>query len=186
MDEHFLHLKETLLARAETLTARLAEPNSHDTGELSHYDNHPADTATASFEYDRDAVLHKQVEDELHEVRRALAKFADGTYGICEKTGEMIPYERLEAYPTARTVAAYRSKANHVVPQVGTLTNNYFAEDREFDAYERVSHFNDRRETEEEGAEIGERLATGMTGFHGSERVVDESRDNARTYPEPD
>ncbi len=38
----------------------------------------------------------------LEEVNRALQKMKDGTYGVCEKTGQEIPYERLEAVPYAR------------------------------------------------------------------------------------
>ncbi len=38
----------------------------------------------------------------LAEIERALAKFAAGTYGIGEKTGEPIPYARLAAVPWAR------------------------------------------------------------------------------------
>ena len=35
----------------------------------------------------------------LTDVDRALAKFADGTYGICDLCGATIPDERLEARP---------------------------------------------------------------------------------------
>jgi len=38
----------------------------------------------------------------LGEVERAIAKFGAGTYGIGERTGEPIPYDRLEAMPWAR------------------------------------------------------------------------------------
>jgi DnaK suppressor protein len=38
----------------------------------------------------------------LAEVERALAKFADGRYGLSEKSGDPIPYERLVAIPWAR------------------------------------------------------------------------------------
>jgi RNA polymerase-binding transcription factor len=38
----------------------------------------------------------------LAEVERALAKLDAGTYGIGEKSGEPIPYERLAAVPWAR------------------------------------------------------------------------------------
>ena len=44
---------------------------------------------------DREAAL-------LAEVELALAKFRSGTYGIGEKTGEPIPYDRLAAMPWAR------------------------------------------------------------------------------------
>lgn len=38
----------------------------------------------------------------LAEVERALARLDAGTYGISEKTGDPIPYERLVAVPWAR------------------------------------------------------------------------------------
>jgi DnaK suppressor protein len=38
----------------------------------------------------------------LAEVERALAKMAAGTYGVSEKTGAPIPYDRLRAVPWAR------------------------------------------------------------------------------------
>lgn len=38
----------------------------------------------------------------LQEINRALKKIEDGTYGICEMSGELISDERLVAIPTAR------------------------------------------------------------------------------------
>ncbi len=38
----------------------------------------------------------------LADVERALAKLDDGKYGVSEKTGAPIPYERLAAVPWAR------------------------------------------------------------------------------------
>ena len=35
----------------------------------------------------------------LNDVERALTKFAEGTYGICDRCGATIPDERLEARP---------------------------------------------------------------------------------------
>ncbi|HEX5515076.1 MAG TPA: TraR/DksA C4-type zinc finger protein [Gammaproteobacteria bacterium] len=43
---------------------------------------------------------------ELREVDAALKRIAEGTYGICEDTGEPIPYARLKAEPTARRSVA--------------------------------------------------------------------------------
>ncbi len=39
---------------------------------------------------------------ELEEIRLALQKINEGTYGICERCGKAINEERLEAIPTAR------------------------------------------------------------------------------------
>jgi DnaK suppressor protein len=38
----------------------------------------------------------------LAEVERALAKLGEGKYGLSERTGDPIPYERLAAVPWAR------------------------------------------------------------------------------------
>lgn len=52
---------------------------------------------------DHTAVL-KQQRDELADVNDALAKFDNGSYGICEETGEEIPLERLRVEPQARCI----------------------------------------------------------------------------------
>ena len=63
----------------------------------------PADTATETFEREKDLSILEQLEDELAELQAALARVDDGTYGIDEVTGEPIDPDRLDAFPTART-----------------------------------------------------------------------------------
>lgn len=41
----------------------------------------------------------RELEAMLRDVERALAKIEDGTYGICDRCGRLIPEERLEARP---------------------------------------------------------------------------------------
>lgn len=48
-----------------------------------------------------------ELEGRYNTVTRALAKFADGTYGICEISGSEIELDRLEANPAARTCKAH-------------------------------------------------------------------------------
>ena len=48
------------------------------------------------------ASLLRQQAGELAEVNHALAKIKNGTYGICEKSGEPIPAARLRVEPHAR------------------------------------------------------------------------------------
>ena len=43
------------------------------------------------------------IEKSLEQIAKALAKIEEGTYGICEETGEPIDLARLEAYPEAIT-----------------------------------------------------------------------------------
>ena len=76
---------------------------SDEVSELSHYDQHPADTASETFEREKDLSILDSLQSELDELEAALQRVDDGTYGIDEVTGEPIAPERLEAFPTART-----------------------------------------------------------------------------------
>ncbi len=69
------------------------------TGELSSYDNHPADEGTDLFEREKDIALNEHTEKQLNTVNNALRAMDTGTYGICEKCGVPIPLERLEVLP---------------------------------------------------------------------------------------
>jgi len=71
--------------------------------ELADYDQHPADSATETFEHEKDLGILEELESELAELQAALQRIDDGTYGVDEVTGEPIDPARLEAFPTART-----------------------------------------------------------------------------------
>lgn len=66
-------------------------------------DEHDPEGSTIAFERSQvDALVH-QAEARLAEIDGALARVASGSYGRCERCGQGIPAERLEARPTART-----------------------------------------------------------------------------------
>jgi DnaK suppressor protein len=50
------------------------------------------------------------LETDYRNTKRALAKIAAGTYGICEVSGEPIEEARLHANPAARTCIAHREE----------------------------------------------------------------------------
>jgi RNA polymerase-binding transcription factor DksA len=81
----------------------LDEEESAQSGELTHYDQHPADQASDTFEREKDLAILEQLESELAEIEAALERLDDGTYGVDEVSGEPIDPERLAAYPHART-----------------------------------------------------------------------------------
>lgn len=159
--ELFAKMKKQLLKQKSELEKRIKEYEryglddslSFSTGELSQYDNHPADTATDVYERGKDIALYENLQKELEDVNHALNKFNEGTYGICEVTGQRIPLERLEAYPTARTVVEHASGsiANHrpVEEEVARFDKYNFDDsddETEFDAedaYQRVAEFNE-------------------------------------------
>ena len=65
------------------------------------------DMSQSIFDREMDASVGEGIERRLGEVERALQKIEEGTYGVCEDTGEEIPRGRLEAVPEAvRTVEA--------------------------------------------------------------------------------
>jgi DnaK suppressor protein len=80
----------------------LDQSEADQTGELTHYDQHPADQASETFEREKDIAILEGLEGELAEIEAALQRLDDGTYGVDEDTGEPIDPERLEAYPVAR------------------------------------------------------------------------------------
>lgn len=68
-------------------------------GELSSYDNHPADEGTDLFEREKDIALNEHYELQLKNINRALEAMENGTYGKCEVCGKDIPIDRLKALP---------------------------------------------------------------------------------------
>lgn len=69
------------------------------TDELSTVDNHPADLATELYDREKDLALQVHSEDLLSQVKAALERMENGTYGVCAKCHEDIPYDRLRAIP---------------------------------------------------------------------------------------
>jgi DnaK suppressor protein len=73
-------------------------------GDLSEYPFHVADLGTDSHDQEVDAVLAERAGRELEEIGEALRRLYDDPqrFGICEDTGEPIPFERLDLVPWAR------------------------------------------------------------------------------------
>ena len=63
---------------------------------------HDPEGATLAFERQHVAALADAAREDLAEIQAALARLADGSYGICQACGARIGAERLAARPTAR------------------------------------------------------------------------------------
>lgn len=94
--ERLLSVQRDLRGDPET-TADLAS-----VGELSDYDQHPADIGTEVFEHEKNVSILEQVQAQLREVEAAFERLEKGTYGICEACGRPIEPARLEERPFAR------------------------------------------------------------------------------------
>ncbi|HAS11895.1 MAG TPA: hypothetical protein DCS55_15470 [Acidimicrobiaceae bacterium] len=78
-----------------------------DPGDVQ-FDEESGEGDTIAVERGRDLALAAQAMDMIDEIDHALTKFDEGTYGICEVSGEPIPQERLEAIPWAREKVEYK------------------------------------------------------------------------------
>jgi len=95
-------------ARIERALAALSE--REDASELSHLDQHPADTATELFDEELDQGLEAQLREELAAVERAERRLEEGTYGRSVESGKPIPDARLEAIPWAERTAEEQAR----------------------------------------------------------------------------
>lgn len=75
------------------------------------------DQSQEMFTREMDATIGDQIERRMEYVNRALEKIEEGSYGVCDDTGEEIPTGRLEAVPEAiRTVEAQQEYERHRRP----------------------------------------------------------------------
>ncbi|MDQ0161657.1 hypothetical protein [Bacillus alveayuensis] len=81
-------MKRELLLMKEELETRLAEKDQKVNPKLAFY-----------------------MKEELKDVEYALKKLSLGKYGICEKTFQEIPLEKLQIMPTARTLDDFSIQA---------------------------------------------------------------------------
>ena len=87
------------------------ESRDESVAELSHADQHPADSGSETFEREKDFSILEQVEVELADVEFALRRLDEGTYGTCEACRVPIGEDRLEALPAARFCLDHQHEA---------------------------------------------------------------------------
>jgi len=74
------------------------------------HSNHLADQGSDEAEYETKLLLSATQNVYLREIEEALQRIEDGSYGVCEISGEDINLERLRAIPTARLSIAAQEK----------------------------------------------------------------------------
>ena len=92
LKEQLAHIENNIAQLRSELDSVCSDDNINDVEDL-------ASLATIS---KKDNTILDQQENELKETIHALAKIRSGTFGICEKSAEPIPVERLRANPIAR------------------------------------------------------------------------------------
>ncbi len=108
MEEQALqHFAARLAAEKERITAQiegidgtgLAEALRDSVSELSGYDNHPADLGSETFERSKDLALKDNAAGILAQIEAAQDLIEAGEYGRCQRCGQEVGHERLEAIP---------------------------------------------------------------------------------------
>ena len=103
--EHFNSLLLAERARLEEEREQVRSRSSSVDGALPEEgeggDEDTADLAAAMMDKEMDLSVEDEIEDLLAAVDHALQKIEDGTYGICDVSGEPIPTSRLELIPWA-------------------------------------------------------------------------------------
>ncbi len=156
-DQH--QLQEKLEQEKAEIEHRLQQTNNYgmdtsmnsSTGELSGYDNHPADLGTELFERGKDLALNENDERHLAEIKAALERMNSGTYGYCEVCGQEIAFERLEAVPATKYCMAHQPNQHSSIRrpvEEKILGHNYYNYDKndanffdEEDAWQEVEQY---------------------------------------------
>ena len=99
------HLRSQLLQ-----LVRGASEDVKTNEESKGYSQHQADEGTDDFNRLVSLEVTSKEFDILKQIERALEKISDGTYGVCDITGEDIPLARLEAIPYATMTVKAQEK----------------------------------------------------------------------------
>jgi DnaK suppressor protein len=101
--------RELLAAERSELERALGNRGHQDDGEIAGLQE-PANVAAELNLDELDDAVAADLHERLEAVERAEKRLATGTYGLSIESGEPIPDERLEAFPTAeRTVEEERA-----------------------------------------------------------------------------
>jgi DnaK suppressor protein len=106
LDKEFVEKQRERLEELRAELTRMVEGLEEDQQDRAESEgdmteNDSGDMSQSLFTREMDATVEQTIEKRLESVDRALQKIEEGTYGICDDTGELIPRGRLEAIPEA-------------------------------------------------------------------------------------
>ena len=88
---------------ASSLAAKKRERSSYSEG---------GEFASAIVEVEKGLIIEKRIQDQLADVKHALDKLDQGTYGLCDICGQPIEPARLEALPQASLCLSCKARQN--------------------------------------------------------------------------
>lgn len=103
-------LNEQKDALRKQLSEMGADPDETTNVDGLDFDFGFADSAQSTAERNKVLAVIERLRENLHDVDVALGKIDKGTFGVCERCGEAISPERLEAIPYARLCVKCKQK----------------------------------------------------------------------------
>jgi DnaK suppressor protein len=104
LDERSTYVESAAALKAQADSLAL----EHEPGDVQ-FDEEGGEGGTANVDREMDLHLSAQARATVLEIDRALAKIEDGTYGLCEQCGDLIPDPRLQALPHAALCVSCKS-----------------------------------------------------------------------------
>ncbi len=118
--ERLLSERARLIQRIETLEGKgeggTRQAMKDSIGELSLYDNHPADVSSELFERGKDIKLCEDAKIILKRVDEAIDLVNSGKYGTCEHCGNDIEEDRLDLIPYTRLCSKCQGDVHATAP----------------------------------------------------------------------
>lgn len=103
--ERLEEMRDKLTHQYSTAAVEVQTPD-----EATGYSQHQADEGTDDFDRTISIELTTKEQELLRQILRALEKIQDGTYGVCDISGDEIPRARLDVMPYACTTVAAQEK----------------------------------------------------------------------------
>ncbi|MDH4329943.1 MAG: TraR/DksA C4-type zinc finger protein [Candidatus Moranbacteria bacterium] len=103
--EKFKKMLEEERDKLRSELSKFANPSENSDDFKTRHDElgtHKDESATEVEEYVDNISVESSLEQRLKDIKSALEKIENGTFGACEECGEAIRRERLEIYPAAK------------------------------------------------------------------------------------
>lgn len=100
-----------MLRELDAATTTLEGEGAGEDSELGMHDQHPGDNASELADNDRENAMLEAAEHQRVQLRAALARIEDGTYGRCTDCGVAISEARLQVRPEAARCIDCQAKA---------------------------------------------------------------------------
>jgi len=107
--EQFKNRLEELRRQINMMLGRVSE-NVKSKEEVKGYSQHQADEGTDDFDQTISLEISGKEQVVLRQIERALEKIEEGSYGVCDVSGDEIPLRRLEAVPYATMTVQAQEK----------------------------------------------------------------------------